>query len=697
MLSMLNNQQIEAVKKVEGPVMVFAGAGTGKTRTLTHRIAYMISEKNIKPYNICAITFTNKATNEMRERLLKLVGPTSHSITISTFHALCARILRQDIGHLNYSTDFEIIDDEDQLKVIKEVLDENNYNKKEFTPKHIKKVINTYKCFGIKSEYYTENVIIDLYERHMKELNLLDFEDLLIKTHELLYNFPDVLKKYQNKFKYVLVDEFQDTNLIQYQIAKALTINSRNLFVVGDDDQSIYSFRGTNYENIKLFQKDFPEVEKYFLTENYRSSDKILEGANRLIDNNIDREKKELFSSRKGEDSDVAVYCAVDENDEADYVVGNILNLTRKGVDYKNIAVLYRSNVLSRNFELSLIRCKIPYKVFGGMSFLRRREIKDLIAYLKLITNHNDLFSFNRIVNVPTRGLGPTTISKIVEIKKKYRLSLFDAIDACKTIIPTSKYNALVQFKNMIISIGLFLDDENYSLVDVFDALLQDTNYRSVYDDDEDKDERLENIAEFKSILVKIENNGEIATKREKLIAAFDEAVLSDDKLQNQKESNDGVTLSTVHSAKGLEFDYVFVVGLEEGIFPNSFRIEDEEDIEEERRVCYVAVTRAKKKIFLTHSSKRMIYGQTQRYNKSRFLIEYENKSPEPLPKVVEEKKSNIFKENITVYSVGDNIIHNTYGEGIIISIDGDVGQICFTSKGTIKKFMLNHPAIRKA
>ena len=697
MLEGLNEKQVEAVKCVEGPVMVFAGAGTGKTRTLTHRIAYMINEIGIKPYNICAITFTNKATNEMRNRLDDLVGPTSRSITISTFHALCAKILRQDISHLNYSKDFEIIDDEDQLKIIKEVLEENNFNKKEFTPKHMKKVINTCKCFGIKSEYETENRIVELYEKHMKELNLLDFEDLLIKTYELLYSFPEVLEKYQNKYKYVLVDEFQDTNIIQYKIAKALTIKSRNLFVVGDDDQSIYSFRGTNYENIRLFQKDFTETKKFFLTENYRSTQKILEGANKLIANNVDREKKELFSAVKGCSDDVIVYTAMDENDEADYVVGNILNLIRKGVDHKQIAVLYRNNVLSRNFELSLIRCKIPYKVYGGMSYLRRREIKDIIAYLKLITNNNDVFSFNRVINVPGRGLGPSTINKVLELKKKYRLTLFEAIDASKTILTLSKYNALVQFKNMIITLGLLLDDDSYTLVDIFNSLLSETKYESIYDDDEDKDERLENIAEFKSVLMKIENNGEIATKREKLVSAFDEAVLSDDKLQSQKESNDGVTLSTIHSAKGLEFDYVFVVALEEGLFPSAYRVESDEDIEEERRVCYVAVTRAKKKLFLTHSQRRMIYGQTQRSMKSRFLVEYlELDKKKPLKKE-EPKPSKVFEKNKTAYTVGESVIHDTYGEGIVISIDGEMGQICFTKKGVIKKFIMSHPSIHKA
>lgn len=695
MLEELNEKQREAVQCVDGPVMVFAGAGTGKTRTLTYRIAYMIKEVGIKPYNICAITFTNKATNEMKVRLQSLVGPNAYNITISTFHALCARILRSDISNLGYARDFEIIDDEDQLKVIKEVLDDNHFNKKEFTPKHIKRVINNYKCFGTKSEYETENVIIDLYEKHMKELNLLDFEDLLLKTHELLSTNPHVLEKYQRKFQYVLVDEFQDTNTIQYEIARMLTIQSRNLFVVGDDDQSIYSFRGTNYENIKLFQKDFKETKKFFLTENYRSTQKILDGANKLISHNEDREVKELFSSNPGDSSDVAVYNAYDENDEADYVVSNILSLLRKGVSHKQIAVLYRNNALSRNFELALIRCKVPYKVFGGMSYLKRREIKDIIAYLKLVCNNDDVFSFNRIINVPSRGLGPNTINKVLEIKKKYHLSLFAAIDATQTLIPHSKYQALVNFKNIILSLGLLLDDDNYSLVNVFDSLLKETDYESIYEDDEDKEERLENIAEFRSVLMKIENNGEIATKKEKLISAFDEAVLSDDKLQSQRESSDGITLSTIHSSKGLEYDYVFVTALEETIFPRQMLVADEEFIEEERRVCYVAVTRARKKLFLTSSMKRMIFGKTQRLEKSRFLEEYLEASKVKVIKK-ETKSVKVFDDNITNYAVGEKIVHSTYGEGVIIAIDGVVGQICFTEKGAVKKFLLNHSSIKK-
>lgn len=691
MLDKLNENQLKAVQCVDGPVMVFAGAGTGKTRTLTYRIAYMINEHNIKPYNICAITFTNKATNEMRERLDNLVGPISRSITISTFHALCARILRMEIDKLGYSKGFEIIDEEDQLKIVKEVLDNNNYDKKRFSPKHIKNVINTRKCFGVKSEYDAENVIFDLYEKHMKEMNLLDFDDLLIKTYELFSNFDDVLLKYQNKFEYVLVDEFQDTNRIEYDIIRMICEKSRNIFVVGDDDQSIYSFRGANYENIKLIQKDFPEIKKFFLTENYRSTQKILDGANSLIKNNHDRESKELFSSNPGSDDDVVVYTGYDENDETDFVVGHILRMIRNNTPYNNFAVLYRNNVLSRNIELALIRNKLPYKIYGGMSYLRRREIKDILAYLKLIANNNDVFSFNRIINVPSRGLGPTTINRLLEIKKKYKLTIFGAIDALETIIPSSKFKALQEFKNMILTFSLMLDDDNYTLVGLFEELMKTTDYEKIFDDDEDKEERLENIAEFKTVLMKIENNGEIASKREKLMSAFDEAVLSDDKLQNQKQSQDGITLSTIHSAKGLEFENVFVIGLEEGLFPSVYNATEEALCEEERRLAYVAVTRAKKKLYLSSAIRRMIYGETRSCVQSRFLKEFLNDKKVKKPIVIESNEQ-VEKH----FSCGDKVIHTTYGEGTIVSIDGEIGQICFASKGIIKKFMLNHPAIKK-
>ena len=574
----------------------------------------------------------------------------------------------------------------------------------------MRKVINNCKCFAMKANFKEEQRVFDEYERLMKEYNSLDFEDLLLKTLELFEKFPDVLDKYRYYYRYVLVDEFQDTNLIQYKIVKLLTLESRNLFVVGDDDQSIYSFRGTNYENIKLFKKDFPEFKMVILNENYRSTQTILDGANKLIKNNKDRENKELFSNIKGSQSDVIVQQMYDDRDEVDYVMTKIRELKKKGVDYSDIAILYRSSVVSRNFELALVQNNIPYKIYGGISYLRRREIKDLIAYLKLIVNHNDINSFKRIVNVPTRGIGDKTVDKIIEKKRELKISLFEAIHEMKDEFKT-KYKALESFVITINELSEMLD--NASFEELYDALIEKTNFLESIKDEEDEKERKENIDEFKSILVSIDNDGSIASRRDKLIAAFDEAILSDDKLQNQRQRQDGVTLSTVHSVKGLEFDTVFIVAFEDGIFPNLNSFEDI-DIEEERRITYVACTRAKKHLFLLCAKKRMLYGRIQKNSQSLFLLEFIGTKSDDKKKdnfdfdisqidnSGDDVKIEDFEEenNNPVYALGDFVNHIVYGDGIIVSLEEKagslIGQICFTSQGTIKSFDMSHPSIKK-
>lgn len=707
--SLLNKNQLEAATVFNGPVMVFAGAGSGKTRTLTYRVANMI-ESGISPYNILAITFTNKATNEMKERLYGVVGGQIKFATISTFHSLCARILRQDIEPLGYKKNFEIIDEEDQLKIVSDAIEQLNLDKKKFTAKYMRKMINFHKCFNLKPTSPIEQSVYNKYESIMKEMSLLDFEDLLLKTYELFSNHIDVLEKYRSKYQYILVDEFQDTNLIQYKIVKLLALNHRNLFVVGDDDQSIYSFRGTNYENMQLFKKDFPEHKIIILDQNYRSTQSILDGSNRLISNNKNRQGKLLFSERKGNETDVVVSSLLDERDEVDYVISKI----KEGVKYHNkqysdFAILYRSSVISRNFELGMISNNIPYRIFGGISYLRRKEIKDIIAYLKLIVDHDDMMSFKRIVNEPARGLGLKTIQDLLALAKTYSLSIFDAIDAFKSISP-SKYKVLLQFKNMIIDFRSKL--ETFTLTELFEEILNQTDYLSIYEDDENFEERKENLLEFKSILRSIEDDGEISSNAQKLIYAFDEAILSDDKLQNQRQSNEGVTLSTVHSVKGLEFDTVFVVAFENGIFPsymsfNEFSSNNSDESEEERRIAYVAVTRAKNKLYLTTAKKRLLYGNIIRNKPSQFLLEFSS-ADKPQKKInkyddeygirqVELPKEEEIKEQDKNYKVGDFVIHKVYGEGIIVSLEeGSIGKICFTSRGEIKTFDLTHPSIRK-
>jgi len=661
----------------------------------------------ISPYNILAITFTNKATNEMKERLYNVVGGKIKFATISTFHALCAKILRQDIEPLGYKKSFEIIDEEDQLKIITDVLEQLNIDKKKFTPKQMRKMINFNKCFNMKPSSPIEQKIFYKYEDLMKELSLLDFEDLLIKTYELFSNHLDILEKYRSHYQYILVDEFQDTNLIQYKIVKLLALNHRNLFVVGDDDQSIYSFRGTNYENMQLFKKDFPEHKIIILDQNYRSTQTILDGSNRLIANNINRQGKLLFSEKKGLSTDVVVQTLNDEKDEVDFIISKI----KEGIKYNNkqysdFAILYRSSVISRNFELGMINNNIPYRIFGGISYLRRKEIKDIIAYLKLIIDNDDIMSFKRIVNEPSRGLGLKTIQDLLALAKTYSLTIFDAIEAFKSISAT-KYKQLKLFKDMILNFNNKLD--TLTLEELFEEIILQTDYLSIYEDDENFEERKENLLEFKSILLQIENNGEIASNREKLIYAFDEAILSDDKLQNQRQSDEGVTLSTIHSVKGLEFDTVFVVAFENSIFPSYMVLSDTEELEEERRIAYVAVTRAKNKLYLTTAKKRLLYGSTQKNKPSQFLLEFSG-----VPKF--ETKKNIYVDEYQIrqveydilkkddkekedrkYKIGDFIIHKVYGEGIIVSLDDDTtGKICFTSRGEIKTFDLTHPSITK-
>jgi len=595
MLRSLNEQQKAAVLATEGPVMVFAGAGSGKTRTLTYRIAYMIKEKQIAPSRILAITFTNKATNEMRERLYNLIGIPAHDLTISTFHAFCARILRREIPALGYNRDFSILDEEEQLKIIADVLKENNVDRKQYTPKSVQKKINFLKCFMQKAEFSFEQQMMNWYETKMKSLNLLDFEDLLLKTYQLFRDFPEVRKKYEDYYQYVLVDEFQDTNLVQYELMKMLSHESRNLFVVGDDDQSIYSFRGTNYENMNLYKRDFPEYQLFHLTQNYRSTQHILDGCNLLISNNYNREPKKLFSTDPGSPDDVHIYQAFTEKEEVNYILDRIFSLKLKGVDYQKMAILYRNSSLLRNLELGIIQMGLPYQVYGGVSYLRRREVKDIIAYFKLLLNPDDVYSFQRVINVPSRLLGEVTVAKVLEIKKKYHLSLWQAIDACQALISDKRFTALLEFKNLITAFSLRLEEEH--LWTVFDELLAFIKYEDYLKEDEDFEERWENVQEFKSILLQIEESQGELTRKERLQAAFDEAILSDDKLQNQRQNPQGLILSTIHSVKGLEFDYVFVIGLEENIFPNVFRFESEAELEEERRIAYVAFTRAKKTI----------------------------------------------------------------------------------------------------
>jgi len=709
MLRSLNEQQRAAALATDGPVMVFAGAGSGKTRTLTYRIAYMIAQKKIKPFQILAITFTNKATNEMRNRLLNLIGTESYDLTISTFHSFCARVLRRDINVLGYDRSFTILDEEEQLKIVTEVLKENNVDRKQYPSKSVQKSLNYNKCVMMKPDTPLEIRIMNWYEEKMKSLNLLDFEDLLLKTYEIFAQFPNVLEKYRDRYKYVLVDEFQDTNLVQYKLMKMLAEESRNLFVVGDDDQSIYSFRGTNYENMNLFKQDFPEYQMFILNQNYRSTQNILDGCNLLIKNNENRQAKQLFSETPGEPGDVQIYQAYNEKEEVDYILDRIFSLKLHGAEYSSFAVLYRNSSLLRNLELGIIQMGLPYQVFGGISYLRRREVKDIIAYFKLLVNPNDIYSLQRIINVPSRALGEATVAKVLEIQKHYKLTLLGAIDACKTLISERRYETLTEFKNLITEFSEKLETEK--LTDIFDQLVERIKYQEYLMEDEDGEERWENVQEFKSILVQIEESQSDMSRKERLEAAFDDAILSDDKLQNQRQAANGITLSTIHSVKGLEFDYVFVIGLEENIFPNVYRFASDSELEEERRIAYVAFTRAKKKLFLLSTKTRLLYGERFNNKTSRFVLEFtgannnvdgiesEVVAEKPFERQLEKPKPKMalnMKNDVGDFRVGDKVIHDKFGEGIIIAINKDIGQIFFDQTNALTKILLTHPALKK-
>lgn len=695
LFSDLNKQQQEAVSILSGPVMVFAGAGSGKTRTLTFRIAQMISS-GITPTDILAITFTNKATKEMRDRLFNLVGADASLLTISTFHALCASILRKDIGALKYSNRFSIIDEEDQLKVIKEVLEVEHANKKVYTALYVRNKINYYKTFDIKPEIQYEHQLLQTYEKTMMEANLLDFNDLLIKVKELFSIFPPILERYQAKYKHILVDEFQDTDRIQYDIIKMLAQEHRNLFVVGDDDQSIYSFRGANYGNIRLFKHDFKEYKMVILNQNYRSTQTILKGCNALIGHNSDREKKELFSDIEGQTDDVIIHQALDEADEVHYVIDTIKQLFKEGYTTQDIAILYRSSAVVRQFELGMIESKIDYRIFGGMSYLRRKEIKDMVAYLRLIVFDDDILSFQRVINEPSRGIGLKSVAAILDYRKEHKITLMETLDATRLFLP-SKFSVLQEFKSWIERWHQML--ETTDLISLYQDILTTTGYIESLEGDEQKEDRIDNLMEFKSILFSIEHTGEVASREEKLIAAFDEAMLSEDKMQTQKQSQTGVTLSTVHSIKGLEFKAVFIVAFETGIFPNIYRSSEVLNMEEERRIAYVACTRAKEKLYLTCASKRLLFGAYHRNPHSPFLLELIGKDQISFAPMDFEKpvvKQQFKMENNTDYHVGDTVMHQSFGEGIVVSLQGDIGKICFTKQGSIKTFDMTHPAISK-
>ena len=643
LLDKMNPQQKEAILTTEGPLLVMAGAGSGKTRVLTHRIAYLMSEKQVSPYNILAITFTNKAAREMKERVEKLIGERGKDVWISTFHSMCVRILRRDIDLIGYDLNFGILDDADQLSVIKTVMEDLNLDPKRQSPKYFLSQISNAKNelktpSDLNKEFENEDVI-RVYEKYQQTLfknNRVDFDDLLMLTVHLFEKHPEVLSFYQNKFQYIHIDEYQDTNHAQYKIVTLLAEKFRNICVVGDSDQSIYSWRGANIENILSFESDYPDASVVLLEQNYRSKQMILNAANDVIKNNSGRRDKQLWSDR-GEGEAIEYHRASDGDVEANYIADKIAYMRRDTYDYHDFAVLYRTNSQSRAIEQALLRQNIPYRLVGGQSYFKRKEIKDLMAYLRLICNPDDDLSFVRVVNEPKRGIGAASIDKLSHFAAESELSLMSSIQDATGVVAKATLNKLMDFKTMIYMLRAQIED--HSLASFIDLVLSQTGYLEMLENENtiEADSRIDNLGEFKSMATQFEDVDldEILAEEEseeraddlptmtKLIILLNDLMLQTDTETEEEANESKVTLMTIHAAKGLEFPVVFICGFEDGIFPLRSAIEQgADDLEEERRLAYVAITRAEDLLFITNAQSRYQYGMRSANPESMFIRE---------------------------------------------------------------------------
>ena len=707
----MNENQLKAILKTQGAVMVIAGAGSGKTRVLTNRIAYLIAKKNVLESNILAITFTNKAAKEMKERIYSLVGETSKYIWINTFHSMCVRILRQHIDLLGYNKNFTILDTSEQKSIIKNIVKELNLSEDSYQPNNILKIISNSKNSMISVNEmkaqarfgFMKNVaeIYEYYQKYLKKNSVLDFDDLMLKTIVLFEKHPEVLAIYQNKFEYIHVDEYQDTNVIQYKLIKMLSEIHKNICLVGDDDQSIYSWRGACSDNIINFEKDYEDVEVIFLDQNYRSNSTILDAANAVIKNNTYRKDKALWSENKGGDK-ITVYAATNDKDETDDIAKKILDLKAQGVDYKDIAILYRANYLSRSMENSCMVFGIPYKLIGSLKFLQRQEIRDLLAYMNVIVNKNDEFSLRRIINVPKRGIGASSMAKIDNYAEQYGLSLFKALKNIDMIGVSKKIITNIHLLTQLIE--KYSQTEQYSIEDLIVGIYKDSGYESMLKESADAyaESRIENISEL------VSSAKQFSSMNDNLIDFISEMSLTSD--ADDENEDDSVVLSTVHAAKGLEYRVVFIMGLEENLFPSIRDAESSEDernkMEEERRLAYVAITRAKEKLFMSYANRRMQFGSIKNNKRSRFLDEVPNKlmhfesgfgatandSGEsqlesvtkfisrlsPKIKIADKPKTDVR----TNYVVGDIVVHKKFGEGKVLSIEKDSVKVDFEKVG---------------
>lgn len=721
----MNKEQSEAVRTTEGPLLIMAGAGSGKTRVLTHRIAYLLDEKDVSPYNILAITFTNKAAKEMKERVQALVGEEAEVIWMSTFHSMCVRILRRDADRIGIERNFTIIDPTDQKSVIKDVLKRENIDPKKYEPKifigEISKLKNDLltpaKAEAEADDFYSRMVatVYKGYQQQLVRNQALDFDDLIMTTIRLFERVPDVLDFYQNKFQYIHVDEYQDTNTAQYTLVNMLAQKFKNLCVVGDSDQSIYGWRGANIHNILSFEKDYPNARTIFLEQNYRSTKTILQAANEVIRHNTERKPKGLWTANQ-QGEKIHYYEAMSERDETEYVVREIFKQQKKGKRYKDMAVLYRTNAQSRVLEETFLKSTIPYVMVGGQKFYDRKEIKDLLSYLRLIANSADDISLQRIINVPKRGIGPSSVEKIATYAADHELTMFDALAEVDFIGLSKKVTqAAAEFYQLMSN--LMQEQEFLEVSEIVDEVLEKSGYREMLKREQSIEarSRLENIDEFMSVPVDYEKNTPL--EEQSLINFLTDLSLVAD--VDEANLEDGVTLMTMHSAKGLEFPIVFIIGMEESIFPHIRAIQSENDheMEEERRISYVAITRAEEELYLSHATSRTLFGRPQSNARSRFL----NEIPEELLDLQERQhattigskkrqpakrgfsqrtvKNAASSSTASNWKVGDKVMHKSWGEGMVSNVNDKNGSIeldiIFKSEGP-KRLLAQFAPIEK-
>lgn len=740
-LAKLNEQQLRAVTCTEGPLLVLAGAGSGKTRVLTYRIAYLIEEKMVQPWSILALTFTNKAAGEMRERVASLVGGMASDMWVLTFHACCVRILRRDIDKLDYEKSFVIYDDSDQQTLLKHIIADLNLNEKVFAPRGLSSQFSEAKNHSVDPlaflrESYAPQPVIDaflLYQKRLRQNNALDFDDLLLKTLELFQKHPDVLERYQSRFQYILVDEYQDTNMAQYHIVKLLADAHRNLCVVGDDDQSIYGWRGADIRNILEFEKDFPGAEIVRLEQNYRSTEQILNAANLIIANNHGRKQKKLWTAQKG-GAPIELRENNDERDEAMYIANRIVSDVRyQGRSYNDFAILYRTHAQSRVLEMYLKSFDIPYKVYGGLSFFQRAEVKDILCYLRLLSNPNDDIAFLRVINTPRRGLGDAAVAMLQASARQNGCSMLAAAMTADDI-PPRYAGKLRQFTDVMVAASGMLGVSPLS--EIVDLLLASIGYDAYLREDkkENYETRAQIVQEFLGYIAEFER-GLAADESDPLQAFLENVALftaTDQMLSDRGE----VSLMTLHSAKGLEFPVVFLCGMEDGLFPSSQSRFDPERMEEERRLCYVGITRAREELRLSYAKQRMLYGKIESTRPSQFLEELAGALPEqPKPQRAQayreeqrkpllhtlqknearplrfEKMRSVSNATASTQPTraavpaapiavrsGQRVNHKTFGDGTVMSVGGSganqIVEIDFDN-GQKKKFAAAYAPIR--